>query len=1086
MPHSFDKLFERLQIKDKKGLRYFKQKEVWAQSFPFRVIRALENIEPYAFYSFEIENDKDRMPTSTPLILFIDNSENIENIDVKKLYDIWNSQIPIAIIDNGNEWQVYNGYLLNEEENRKIEPLLGVTNYKNLKPTESSKIDIFSYLNIHSGKLWKDIGTKFLEDKHRKRLDTFLLENIASAMECLTKGKDKIVSDESRDIANNIIGRLIFARYLIDRKVGLGYHKIEKKTARKDFEKIIPNKNQLFDFFTYLRRSDRFNGDLFPFIKNKASNKDLFKKYKGELDNLFPSAISEAEKIEVLYEYDLLNEKHLQIIYALFVGENVEQSIKGQLSFVSLFDIYNFDIIPVELISNIYEQFIGKERQDIAKSFYTPPFLVDYVLKYTIEPYLDNCEQDSTKQTNCKVLDPACGSGIFLVETLRKIIEKNLSSAYLKPYAQLCEEAKGNEDLLKKLERTNNNKLESIVIENIFGIDKDPKAINIAIFSIYITLLDYKEPKEIENYTLPKLTGNFINDNFFNSEIDNMLKKHEFDFILGNPPWGSIKDDDLHYKFVEDNKDKINDYQIAQSFVVKVKQLCEAKAQCAMVLPSKILYNSGALKFRQFLLNNYKLNRVLELSAVREHLFSGSRAPSIILFFEHLFENSKQNNIVHHISIKPNRYFFLFKAIVIEKYDYKKVPQKLFENDWIWKVLLYGNKLDYDFIKQFRNSILTTNLTDFLGDNELFMGAGFIVGEKNRKADASILKKKKLLIPKNFKQFYIPTELTSFEEEFPEIDKVKDLGRIRAYNGPHLLFKRGVYKKSIVGYSDFKCVFPNTVYGIAGTKEQIPILKSLGAFFSTFLFSYLMFYTSSQWGVERCEVYKEDYEKAPILPLAENQRKYLAEKFDLACSIAAKKYHNQISNEEEYSFDKDFIDIYNINIEEQSLIDYVVNVSIPLFKLDESGKKIFSKSLGPLRLVRKNDLEKYAHVFKEFFDEEFLDMGKFFKAEVYYKRQDFVKIEFKVVDTKSDNFIEYPEENQFNFIDELLAEPEKITEHLFIQKDVKGFTPHSFYVVKPNEYKNWHPAIAYLDAYEIHDMIMKAGRDKMKGMQNNE
>lgn len=1084
MPHSFKKLLERLHLKDKNGLHYFEEREEWERFFPFRVIRALHNIKPYAFYSTEMENDNDRMPSSTPLILFIDNTNNI---DVKTLYhNIWNSQIPIAIIDNGNEWQVYNGYLLNEEENRNIETLVEATNYEKLKSIESSTIDLFSYLNIHSGKLWKDIGAKFLEDKQRKRLDTFLLENIKSAMQYLTRGKDKILSDKSRDIANNIIGRLIFVRYLIDRNVELGYHAIKKETSRKDFEKVILSKNQLFDFFTYLKRADRFNGDLFPYIKNEINNTDLQEKYKDKLGTLFQSAISEKEKIEVLYEYDLLNETHLQIIYALFVGDVVAENITGQMSFASLFDIYNFDIIPVELISNIYEKFIGKDGQDVNQSFYTPPFLVDYILKYTVEPYLEKCKPDSTKQINCKVLDPSCGSGIFLVETLRKIIEKNISTAYLKSYSQLCKEAKGDKNLLKELEIENNKKLESIVIDNIFGIDKDPKAINIAIFSIYITLLDYKEPKEIENYTLPKLTYNFIEVNFFNTEVDAILKKYEFDIILGNPPWGSIKDDDLHFKFVKNNEDKISDYQIAQSFVVNIKQFCTTKTQCAMVLPGKTLYNSGAEKFRHFFLNRYRLDRVLELSAVREHLFSGGRAPSIILFFEHLPENSMQNNIVHHISIKPNRYFFLFKAIVIEKHDYKKVPQKLFENDWIWKVLLYGNKLDFDFIKQLKNSLQTINLANFLDDNDLFMGAGFIIGKQNRKADASILKNKKLVDPKKFKQFYIPTELISFEEEFPEIEKVKDLGRIKAFIGPHLLFKRGVNKNSIVGYSDIDCVFPNTVYGIAGTNEQIPLLKSLGAFFSTFLFSYLMFNTSSQWGVERCEVYKEDYEKAPILPLSEKQRKDLAEKFDLACSIEIKRYDKLFSNDKEYNFNKEFIDIYNINVEEQALIDYVLNVSIPLFKLDESGKKIFSKNPGPLRLVQLNDLEKYIFVFKEFFEDEFRDMGKYFKAEVYHKRQDFVKIEFKVVDSEPDTFIEYPEKNQFNFIDELLAEPEIITEQLFIQKDVKGFTLNSFYVLKPNEYKNWHPAIAYLDAYEIHDMIMKAGRDKMMRGQNNE
>jgi type I restriction-modification system DNA methylase subunit len=66
----------------------------------------------------------------------------------------------------------------------------------------------------------------------------------------------------------------------------------------------------------------------------------------------------------------------------------------------------------------VYESFIGNQEEDSA--YYTPLFLVDYILTETVEAYLTSNQETY----NCRVLDPACGSGIFLVETLRKIIEK--------------------------------------------------------------------------------------------------------------------------------------------------------------------------------------------------------------------------------------------------------------------------------------------------------------------------------------------------------------------------------------------------------------------------------------------------------------------------------------------------------------------------------------------------------------------------------------------------------------------------------------------------------------------------------------
>ena len=155
--------------------------------------------------------------------------------------------------------------------------------------------------------------------------------------------------------------------------------------------------------------------------------------------------------------------------------------------------------------------------------FYTPPFLVNYIISQTIDPFLEN-------NFTCKVLDPSCGSGIFLVETLRKIIEKNIEK----------EETKQLSD----------DKLKNLLKENIFGIDIDENAINIAIFSLYITLLDYKEPKEIENFTFPanlKKTNFFVSDFFATDYLDEKLKDIQFDFIIGNPPWRNVNKEQNEY-----------------------------------------------------------------------------------------------------------------------------------------------------------------------------------------------------------------------------------------------------------------------------------------------------------------------------------------------------------------------------------------------------------------------------------------------------------------------------------------------------------------------------------------------------------
>ncbi len=91
----------------------------------------------------------------------------------------------------------------------------------------------------------------------------------------------------------------------------------------------------------------------------------------------------------------------------------------------SLFVIYDFSIIPIEFISNVYEYFIGEENQKEQGAYYTPTFMVDYVLSNTVDKHL----KINKKSYTCKVLDPSCGSGIFLVETLRKLISQYIETS---------------------------------------------------------------------------------------------------------------------------------------------------------------------------------------------------------------------------------------------------------------------------------------------------------------------------------------------------------------------------------------------------------------------------------------------------------------------------------------------------------------------------------------------------------------------------------------------------------------------------------------------------------------------------------
>lgn len=344
---------------------------------------------------------------------------------------------------------------------------------------------------------------------------------------------------------------------------------------------------------------------------------------------------------------------------------------------ISLFAIYDFNIIPVELISNIYEILLGREIREKDNAFYTPNYLVEYILDKTTLGFL----KAHSKYT---ILDPACGSGVFLVDSYRRMVEENLQGQ------MYCED---------------DNLLKTLLTNNIFGIDINEEAIDVTIFSLYLTVLDYKDPKSLLTFNLPNLKGTnlFISD-FFADEQLAELKNVSFDFIIGNPPWGNVKTG-LHLKYCKDNgyKDMQQNNEICRSFVFRAKDFCSTRTVCCFILHSKpLLYNQKkpSRLFRSFLLEKTKIHSIIELSSVRKLVFKNADAPATIISFEYSEGDNLKNSFTY-TSIKPNIFFKLFNVIVIEKNDIKYILQSmLYQNDWAWKTIVYGLSGDIDTILQ--------------------------------------------------------------------------------------------------------------------------------------------------------------------------------------------------------------------------------------------------------------------------------------------------------------------------------------------------------------------------------------------------
>ncbi|WP_419488755.1 Eco57I restriction-modification methylase domain-containing protein [Chryseobacterium bernardetii] len=1107
-----EQLFVQLGYTRENGLFYLDESENWLNKFPYRISKVLkEVIQPYAFYSLHHQGNEmseHPEPINNPIILFFNkpDDETVKNIPK---WTFCFGQAPVVIINNDDHkpLDIYHGYQFASEQNYTLKTL-------------DTDVNIFSLINLTLGKTWKS-----LFDKHFKnvpKVDKHLLNNIIDARRIL------IASDGlglSPKIANRLIGRLLFIRYLIDRRVEFTDQNYlqgnDKASKQASLNEMILSKETLYNFFEYL--NSKYSGDLFPL------QEDFVDEDTGEIITIYE------EKIEV-------NEDHLDVLYNLFSGSSffkTGSSYRGYVVQKSLFMVYDFEIIPVELLSNIYENFIGKEeenhnlrldhikkkpKQFEIKAYYTPPFIVDYILSQTVEPFLEN-----KQSSDCKVLDPSCGSGIFLVETLRKIIEKEISCSG------------------KKL---TNDRLWELVKNNIFGIDIDEDAIEITIFSIYITLLDYKSPKEIENFKFETLKhvnlfGGSEYD-FFNEEaiFNNKFKIDvSLDFIIGNPPWGEVKmssyekyittrntifsneDNQLSKTLINDDlKLEIGNKEISQAFLVRVSDFAiNSDLKIALVVTGKSLYNSQSTSknWRQYFLSNFTVTQVLELSGVNNKIVGGNQifegakmAPAI--FFYQIAKSSEEilNNIVTHITVKPNRFFNYFRTIVIEKHDVKKILQKNFITkfdgyDWLWKVMLHGNVLDFYFMLRLKNyrsikKLMDEYNLDYKGGLKIKDGV-----KKNSTTEISHFPFLNVEAKREFQPYNLSPSMTWTETVKELIDKRKrttsrniidsdgSVGYLPDpyyFIGEKLLVKKGLQAKedfkAVAAYTDKNVSFTATICSIKTKVGHTPhknttlALQSLAGVINSRFFTYYLLNTSSSAGIDRT---RADFDEIISAPAIENKKLadsvlQLQNKYAELNSIVFKDIqHTNKQNEIEIlkqNVDDLVYESFEITDVERSLINYSTEISLPILKRTEEtgygGKDIFRA----LSKDKENDVDyltNYANIFINHFQHRFNSDQHFFYSNIFIA-EDFIGFQF-VVDVKPDGgqtifFKETKDSQIFNDIGGLGIHT--VTRDLYIQQDVRGFSKNTFYIIKPNEFKCWHVAVGHHDLIEFIDALAKA------------
>ncbi len=277
-----------------------------------------------------------------------------------------------------------------------------------------------------------------------------------------------------------------------------------------------------------------------------------------------------------------------------------------QLSFID-FDISS---LQTETLSAIYEQFletedsVGKRQEGV---FYTPPYLADFVL--------DRVEDEGALKPGCRIIDCTAGSGVFIVGAYRRVIEHALQ--------QLSQ---------KMLTAT---RLRELMLESIFGIEKNPSAHAVAAFSLYLTMLDYVEPHDIARCLsgeahaplFPPLgKQNLVCADAFSIAAPSAAVP-KFDVVIGNPPWQSIDNITDRAEQVRAEFGAFVDSDEAAEYAVwwAAKHLAEPGGVIALVMPTKSLIGPSARRFPHALVSELDVQGVVSFAHFRYRLFTHAR-----------------------------------------------------------------------------------------------------------------------------------------------------------------------------------------------------------------------------------------------------------------------------------------------------------------------------------------------------------------------------------------------------------------------------------------------------------------------------
>jgi hypothetical protein len=379
--------------------------------------------------------------------------------------------------------------------------------------------------------------------------------------------------------------------------------------------------------------------------------------------------------------------------FAAFVGGRTASS--GQLE---LWRLYSFSDLPVELISHVYELFVADRS-----AVYTPPFLVRMLVEETLGSA--RLERIGTREE--VILDPACGSGVFLVEAYKRLISHWRSRhGWRRPDIATLR----------------------ALLMRVHGVDVNPEAIELAAFSLCLALCEALDVETIQRSAklFPKLQGESLHVGcFFDARA--ALRAANVGVILGNPPFQS----DLgtsgavaSARAFAAEHGNLPDKQLAYLFLHDCLPLLQHGGVLCLLQPYGLLYNEGTVSLRRALFDRWDVREILDMISIRG--IFGKADTKVFALIAEAQPPPPDRKILHAVFRRTGN-VSAQRSFDIDYYDLHWLARQVVCDDpAVWRTNLLGGGRVRDFVDRLRRMrTLARFLADQVGWDH---GEGFIAG----------------------------------------------------------------------------------------------------------------------------------------------------------------------------------------------------------------------------------------------------------------------------------------------------------------------------------------------------------------------